>query len=99
MKSIIKTTTGVLPSRGVLYHCGDYAGKFQNEAIDLLFTIDSLPEWQENAWADIMCNKHGSVFAIYAEDTITSSDAVCFFAELEYDDCPDAFEAMKQIEF
>jgi hypothetical protein len=98
MKSIIRTTTGVLSSRGALYRVGDYAGKFHDEAIDLLFTIDSLPEWHENAWADIMCNKHGSVFAIYA-DVITSSNAVCFFAELEYDDCPDAFEAMKQMEF
>lgn len=32
MKNLISTTTGAVSAQMILDHCGDYAGKFQDEA-------------------------------------------------------------------
>lgn len=97
MKNLVETTTGTISSQMILDHCGDYAGKFGTEAyniIDSLIGGDDL-SYINNQWSDIMFDKEGCVYAIYATDALTCHDADVLYVELEEDDCPAAFSAMR----
>lgn len=96
MKNLIKTTTGTITSQMILEHCGDYAGRFQDAAFDIFQKIwdDKLSSWEENQWMDIMFDRAGNVYAIYAEDELTCQNAWCFYIQLEREDCEDAFDSM-----
>ena len=96
MKTLIETTTGTLANQMVLDHCGDYAGKFQYEAFDLLSTVTDLPEFEENQWCDIMFDRHGNVYAIWAEDALTCFNADAMYLQLDREDCEEAFAAMEE---
>lgn len=96
MKKIIETTTGSLSNQMILDHCGDFAGKFQNEAYELLSKVCELPEFENNNWADIMFDENGILYAILAEDSLTCYNAWCYYVELEKKDCPKAFNEMKK---
>lgn len=95
MKNLIETTTGTISSQMILDHCGDYAGKFQDTAFDLLSTVCELPEFEENQWCDIMFDREGNVYAIYAEDALTCQNAWCFYIQLDHEDCEKAFAEME----
>jgi len=60
MKNLQTTTTGSLFNHtGILTHAGDYAGKFMNEAEDLLINAEEENNivGDSQAWADIMVNE------------------------------------------
>jgi len=96
MKNLIETTTGTISSQMILDHCGDYAGKFQNEAFDLLSKVTDLPEFENNRWADIMFDRFGNVYAIWAEDALHCFNADTKCIQLDREDCPKAFEEMEE---
>jgi viroplasmin and RNaseH domain-containing protein len=98
MKNLIETTTGYLSSQMILDHCGDYAGKFQDEAFSIFQELrDGEPNYLDaNQWADIMFDRNGNVYAIYAEDSLTCQNAWCFYVQLDHNDCPKAFEEMNE---
>lgn len=98
MKNLQHTTTGsIFNHTGILNHCGDYAGKFQDQAFEI---IDSVYEDElsfiNNQWCDIMYNNKGQVFAIFATDSLTCSDADCIYVELDRVDCEEAFAGMEE---
>ena len=90
MKNLIETTTGTISSQMILNHCGDYAGRFQDEAFDLLSTVTDLPEFEENQWCDIMFDRDGDVYAIWAEDSLT-----CYNADAKYNQGEQPFSSRK----
>ena len=94
MKTLIETTTCTISSQMILDHCGDYAGKFQDEAFDLLSKVTDLPEFEENQWCDIMFDRDGDVYAIWAEDSLTCYNAEAKYIQLDREDCPKAFAEM-----
>ena len=96
MKNLFTTTTGDIASQKVLDHAGDYAGKYQQEAFDLLSELEDVPEFEGNHWSDIMFDKEGKVYAIWAEDALTCWGADAMYVELDYNDCPEAFNEMKK---
>lgn len=96
MKTLITTTTGTISSQMILDHCGDYAGKFQNEAFNLLSEVTDLPEFEENQWCDIMFDRDGNVYAICAQDSLTCQNAWCFYIQLDREDCERAFAGMEE---
>ena len=96
MKNLTSTTTGTISSQMILDHCGDYAGKFQDEAFDLLSKVTDLPEFEENQWCDIMFDREGDVYAIWAEDALTCYNADAKYIQLDEEDCPKAFAEMNE---
>ena len=90
---LFETETGKMA--GLITSCGD-AHEFMDEAYGIVkkHKPDLPEEWEENHWSDIMYDREGNVLAIYAEGELDSSDARLFYVALEYDDCPEAFEAM-----
>jgi hypothetical protein len=95
MKNLIVTTTGTISSQMILDHCGDYAGEFQDKAFDLLSKVTDLPDFEGNQWCDIMFDRDGNVYAIWAEDALTCWNADAKYIQLDQEDCPRAFENMK----
>ena len=93
MKNLIETTTGTLANQMILEHCGDYAGKFQDEAFSIFQELwdAELNSWDGNKWMDIMFDRDGNVYAIWAEDSLTCQNAWCFYIQLDREDCPEAF--------
>jgi hypothetical protein len=96
MKTLTETTTGTISNQMILDHCGDYAGKFQDEAYDLLSKVCDLPAFDANQWADIMYDRQGNVYAIWAEDALTCCNAEAKYISLDKDDCEKAFEEMNE---
>jgi hypothetical protein len=70
MKNLIETATGTISNQMILNHCGDFAGKFLDVAFDLLSKVCELPKFENNNWADIMYDRQGNVYAIWAEDSL-----------------------------
>lgn len=97
MKTLIETTTGTISSQMTLDHCGDYAGKFTDEAFAIFQELwdSELNSWDGNQWMDIMFDREGNVYAIYAEDALTCQNAWCFYIQLDREDCPKAFAEME----
>lgn len=96
MKTLNTSTTGqLLNELGILDHC-DYAGQYQSEAFDILNQIIDIPEFSNNEWADILFNKKGEIFAVYAEDALTCYNEKCLYVQIEEKDCPKAFRFVKQ---
>jgi hypothetical protein len=87
------TTTGT--SMGMkLTHCGDYDGKFEAEALDLLGITEEL---KDNEWADIMFDRHTHmVYAVWADDSLVSFNGELRYLRLEREDCPAAFDGMRE---
>lgn len=98
MKNLIETTTGTLANQMILTHCGDYAGEFQQEAFDLLNEVEDIKDFEGNEWCDIMFDREGNVYAIWAEDALTCWNADAKYIELEKEDCPNAFAGMEEKE-
>jgi hypothetical protein len=96
MKTLIETRTGTISSQMILNHCGDYAGKFQDEAFDLLSKVTDLPEFEENQWCDIMFDSDANVYAIWAEDALTCYNADAKYIQLDLEDCEKAFVEMEE---
>ena len=96
MKNLIETTTGTISSQMIVNHCGDYAGRFQDEAFDLLSTVTDFPKFEENQWCDIMFDRDGDVYAIWAEDSLTCYNADAKYIQLDREDCPAAFAGMEE---
>jgi hypothetical protein len=96
MKKLIETTTGTISNQMILDHCGYSAGEFQNESYELLSKVCELPEFENNHWTDIMFDEDGIVYAIWAEDSLTCYNALCYYVELEKKYCPKAFNEMKK---
>lgn len=94
MKNLIETTTGAISSRMILDSCGDYAGKYQDKAFDLLSQVTDLPQFEENQWCDILFDRYGDVYAIWAEDELTCYNADAKYIQLDREDCPEAFAEM-----
>jgi len=91
MKTIETTTTGSLFNHtGILNHAGDYAGKYQQEAFDLI-TIGEDFMLSEDSWADIMHDNKGKCYAVIAKGELTSQNSECFYAEIEQSDCEEAY--------
>lgn len=94
MKTLQYTTTGSLSMHaGILTHVGDYAGKYQQEAIELIIEakIDCddtnlVPQNCPGFWADIMQNRSGEVFAVWAEGELTSYQSHCEYVKITEDD-------------
>lgn len=100
MKTINYTTTGSLFNHtGILTHAGDYAGKYQEEAIELInqakieaedtnFPPENAPEF----WADIMMNEGtGVLYAVWADGPLTSYSH-CEYVEINENDCERAYK-------
>lgn len=99
MKAINNTTTGDLFNHtGLLNYVGDYAGKYQQEAFDLITAGEEFM-WTDESWADIMYNNKGICFAVLAEGELTSNNSECYYAEIDVNDCPNAFADMIEKEF
>ena len=96
MKNLTETTTGIISSQMILFHCGDYAGKFQDEAFDLLSKVTELPEFEDNQWCDIVHDIKCNVYAIWAEDSLTCYNADAKYIQLDRDDCEKAFIEMEE---
>lgn len=98
MKNLIETTTGQLSSQMILNHCGDYAGRFQDQAYEIFQEIwdSEINSWDTNQWMDIMYDRDGNVYAIWAEDALTCQDAWCFYIQLDREDCEEAFENLEE---
>ncbi len=98
MKTLVETTTGTLANQMILTACGDYAGKFQDEAYAIFQELwdAEINSWDGNQWMDIMFDREGKVYAIWAEDSLTCQNAWCYYVELENEDCPKAFAEMKE---
>lgn len=96
MKTLFESTTGTISSQMILDHCGDYAGKFQEEAFDLLSQVCDLPEFDGNQWCDIMFDSDGDVYAIWAEDSLTCWNADAKYIQLDREDCEKAFAGMEE---
>lgn len=98
MKNLIETTTGAVSSQMILNHCGDYAGKFQDTAYEIFQKIwdAEINSWDNNKWMDIMYDRDGRVYAIWAEDALTCQNAWCYYIELDEEDCPEAFAGMRE---
>jgi len=98
MKTVITTTTGTISSQMILRSCGDNDGRFQDQAREIIESLCDLPtsDWEEDEWADIMYDRKGNVFAIWADGEFTSQNSQCVYVELELDDCPEAFLGMKE---
>jgi len=94
MKTLIETTTAAIASQMILDHCGNYAGEFQDEAYGLLNQVTDLPEFENEEWADIMYDREGNVYAIYADGELTSNSKAIYI-ELDREDCERAFEGME----
>lgn len=91
MKTINETTTGSLFNHtGILQAAGDYAGKYQQEAFDLIMDGDEFM-WTEETWADIMHDNKGRCYAVIAKGELTSQESECYYAEIEASDCEDAY--------
>jgi len=97
MKNVI-TTTGDLSRQMILRSCGDNAGRFQDEAQAIIVPLCDLPssDWTEDEWADIMYDRKGNVYAIWADGPLTSQDSICVYVELELEDCSEAFLGMEE---
>lgn len=95
MKNLIRTTTGVISSKMILYSCGDM-GEFGSEAFNVLSQVTNMHEYKENEWADLMYNGRGEVFAIWAEDGLTCQNADAIYIQLDEADCPEAFRSMNE---
>ena len=97
MKTLIETTTGTVSSQMILDHCGDYAGRFQDEAVDIFRNnFDSEFFLENSEWADIMYDRKGNVYAVWAEDALTCQNAHCLYVQLDIEDCPEAFSGMQE---
>ena len=98
MNNLIETTTGAISSQMILTHCGDYAGKFSDTAFEIFESIWEAPlaNLEENQWMDIMYDRSGKVYAIWAEDALTCQNAWCYYVELGEEDCPEAFVGMRE---
>lgn len=98
MKEVIKTTTGELSRRMILNHCGDYAGRFQDEAFDIFQEAwdTEIAELDEDEWMDIMFDGAGNVYAVDAEGELTCQNADCYIIQLGREDCPEAFNEMEK---
>lgn len=96
MKTLENTTTGSLFNHtGILTHAGDYAGKYQDEAYNIINKIEPI-EIIDTRWADIMVNgRTGKIYAVYAEGALTMQNATCLYTELLEEDCPFAFKDAK----
>jgi len=84
----ITTTGNLFNHTGILQYAGDYAGKYQQEAYDLL---NLKVELKENEWCDIMHDEKGNCFAVYAEDELTCQNADCLYLKMEVSDCEQAY--------
>lgn len=98
MKTLIETTTGTVSSQMILNHCGDYAGKFQDEAYAIIQELwdSEINSWDANQWMDIMYDRNGNVYAIWAEDSLACQNAWCYYIQLDREDCPEAFAGMEE---
>jgi hypothetical protein len=94
MKTLIETTAGTITSQMILANCGDHGGWFQDKAFDLLSRVTTLPDFEMNNWADIMYDREGNVYAIWAEDALTCYNADAKYIQLDETDCPEAFAGM-----
>lgn len=97
MKSLIETTTGTIASQMILNHCGDYPGKFQDEAYAIFQELwdSEINSFDKNQWMDIMYDRDG-VYALWAEDALTCQNAWCYYVQLDREDCPKAFAEMEE---
>lgn len=93
MNAINETTTGSLFNHtGILNHAGDYAGKYQQEAFDILVSAGFEKELlEDNEWLDIMHDNNGNCYAVYAEDELTCQNADCKYIKIEESDCEQAY--------
>jgi hypothetical protein len=98
MKNLIETTTGAISSQMILNHCGDYAGKFQDEAFAIFQELwdSELNSWDANQWMDIMFDRNNNVYAIWAEDCLTCQNANAIYIQLDREDCEKAFVEMEE---
>lgn len=98
MKNLIETTTGDISSQMILTHCGDYAGRFLSEAFNIFQELwgAEINKWYGIIWMDIMFDREGRVYAIWAEDALTCQNAWCYYIELDEEDCPEAFAGMRE---
>jgi hypothetical protein len=91
MKDLQTTTTGSLFNHtGILTHAGDYAGKYQFEAIELLQSVSEEKQILtiEDAWADIMFNERtNQLYAVWANGPLTSFNSIAEYVELNRNDC------------
>ena len=97
--SLIETTTGAVANQMRLTHCGDFAGKFQNEAYEIIqaYYEYELNSWDANQWTDIMFDEiTNKVYAVYAEDCMTCFNAVLYYVEIDEKQCIKAFEGMRE---
>lgn len=97
MKNLQYTTTGSLFNHtGILSHAGDYAGKYQDRAFELIDSVyDDELSFINNQWCDIMHDNDGKCYAVFATDALTCQNAECIYVELEQPDCEDAFDEAK----
>ena len=97
MKELISATTGAISSQMILEHCGDYAGRFQDEAFNIFQqNFDSEFFLEDSEWADIMFDSKGNVYAVWAGDALTCQNAPCLYVQLDVEDCPEAFSGMQE---
>jgi len=93
MKKLQTTTTGSFFNHtGILTHAGDYAGKFSTEAHEIIMQGDEFM-YGPDGWSDIMFNEsNGKVYAVLAKGELTCQNAEVYYAELDKEDCPKAFD-------
>ncbi len=97
MNTLQKTTTGSLFNHtGILTAAGDYAGKFSQEANDILMDGDEFM-YGPDGWSDIMINERtGKMYAVLAKGELTCQNAEVFYSEIEESQCCKAFAEAKE---
>ena len=92
MKNVILKTAGNI--KKILNHCGDM-GEYYEQAISLLAKGEFEAENEVNNWADIMYDRQGTVYAIWAEDELDCTNAQVAYVQLDEEDAPEAFAKMR----
>ena len=95
MKTLNETTTDQVQLEiGILTSAGDSEGRFIQEGFDIINSCEDI-ECTGDKWTDIMHNSKGEVFAIYGEAGLTRYGEKVLFVQLDYEDCPAAFDCTK----
>jgi len=105
MKNLQTTTTGNLFNHtGILTHAGDYAGRFQDESINILEKISDredeifTSDGSSYGWADIMINENsGKIYAVWGNDMLTAQNGLVEYTEMEREDNPDVYDIAQHL--
>jgi len=90
-KALIKTSTSGIRSLGL--RLLGYGGEYATEAWEVLggYNLPDTP----NAWADIMVDNEGKLYAVWSEDALSCDYCDAAYIELDRQEYPGLYEVMR----